>query len=87
MNIVMNLPEPNEVRADSLKVGDAFMDDDSVFVVISSNSYNLKVRTKRSDLLPRVLVHNLSAASLGWLKRGTMVVPVELEVLVTLKEN
>ncbi|KKK96307.1 hypothetical protein LCGC14_2664070 [marine sediment metagenome] len=87
MKITMNLPKPERVRADSPKVGDAFMDDDLVFVVISSNPYNLKVRTQRRDFLPRVLVHNLSAASLGWLKRGTMVVPVELEVLVTLKEN
>ena len=83
MNIVENLPKG--VRADSLRKGDAFMDDDSVFVVISSNPTNLKVRTRRTNILPRVLVDNLSSACLGWLQRGAMVVPVELELTVTLK--
>ena len=83
MKIVENLTK--RVRADSLRKGEAFMDGGSVFVVISSNPCNLKVRTRRKDILPQVLVDNLSYNSLGWLKRGTMVVPVELELTVTLK--
>lgn len=85
MRITMNVPELTMVRADSLSRGAAFMDDGSVFRVISSNPHNLKVRTTSTDVLPKVLVDNLRTASLGWLKRGTMVVPVELELLVTLK--
>ena len=83
MKITMNFSKPTEVRADSLKRGDAFVEDGSVYVIISSNPRHLKVRTTRSDLLPRVLVDNLSASSLGWLKRNAMVVPVNLELIVT----
>ncbi len=83
MNIVMNFSKPTEVRADSLCVGDAFVEDGSVFVILGSNPGHLKVRTTRRDFLPRVLVDNLSTATLGWLKRDEMVTPVELELIVT----
>ena len=83
MNIVMNLPEPKEVRADSLKEGEAFMEGGFVYVIISSNPCHLKVRTTRRGFLPAVLVDNLSTSSLGWLNRDAMVVAVELELIVT----
>ena len=83
MKITMDLPKQTEVRADSLCVGDAFVEDGSVFVIVNSNPGHLKVRTKRSNFLPKVLVDNLSTSSLGWLNRDTMVTPVELELFVT----
>ncbi len=85
MKITKNLPKLTKVRADSLRKGEAFMDVDSVYVVISSNPDNLKVRTRQKGFLPQVLVDNLSTSCLGWLRRDKMVVPVELELLVTLK--
>ncbi len=87
MNIVMNVPKPERVRADSLQVGDAFVSGGTLFVRVDSNSANLKVRTTRKGFLPAVLVSNLNFNSLGWLKRDRMVTPVELEVIVTLKEG
>jgi len=86
MRITMDLPKPTEVRADSLQTGDAFVNDGSVFVVILSNPDHLKVRTKQSDFLPKVLVDNLSTATLGRFNRDAMVVPVELELIVSVKE-
>ena len=88
MNIVIDLPKPKKVRADSLEIGDAFAEGDIVYVIISSNPDNLEVLTKGTKpyFLPRVLVDNLSTSSLGWLNRGTMVVPVELELIVSVKE-
>ena len=83
MNIVMNFSKPTEVRADSLKRDDAFVEDGSVYVIISSNPSHLKVRTTRGGFLPAVLVDNLSSSSLGWLKRDAMVTPVNLELFVT----
>ncbi len=90
MKITRNLPKIKRVRADSLSIGDAFVEKlgehASVFVVISSNPCYLKVRTTRSDFLPWVLVDNLSTATLGWLNRDTMVTPVNLELIVSVKE-
>ena len=93
MKITRNLPKTKRVRADSLSIGDAFVEKlgehASVYVLVSSNPHHFEVLTKRTKLsfFPKVFVDNLSTATLGWLKRGTMVVPVELELIVTLKEN
>ena len=86
MKITMNLPKPAEVRADSLRKGDAFVKNNTVFRLISSNPCHLKVRTVRKGLLPKVLVDNLSTATLGRFNRDAMVVPVNLELIVSVKE-
>ena len=87
MKITMNLPKPERVRADSLSDGDGFIaSGGTVFVKISSNPQNLSVKTRLKGFLPKVLVHNVNSACLGWIKNDTMVTPVNLELIVSVKE-
>ena len=83
MRITMDLPKPKKVRADSLKIGDSCVDGGTVFRIIDSNSSCLYVATRTGSYLPKVLVDNLSTATLGWLKKDLMVTPVNLELIVT----
>jgi len=77
-----------KVRADSLSKGNGLIDVvGHTYIVISSNPTNLIVKTKLTGILPKVLVCNLRTSTLGWFERGVMVVPVDLELLVTLKER
>lgn len=70
-----------KVRADSLKKGEACVDERGVlFLIIDSNPSNLTVKTRRTKVLPKVLVANLKSTRLGWLKRDLMVIPVELDI-------
>ena len=83
MKITKKLAD-RKVRADSLSRNDGLMDGTgSTYVVISSNPYNLTVKTKLTGILPKVLVCNLGTSSLGWFGRGAMVTPVNLELIVT----
>ncbi len=85
MKITRRRPKTTKIRADSLGEGDAFVADETVFVVISSNPDHLIVLTRKNNFLPKVLVANLSSGYLGWVKRDKKVLPVNLELNVTLK--
>lgn len=80
MNITVDIFS-RKVRADSLGKGEACVaKEGTLFLIIGSNSSNLTVRTRRTKVLPKVLVANLNTATLGFLKRDLMVIPVELDI-------
>ena len=72
----------NMVRADTLKVGDGFMDDEAVFLIIGRNPRHFDLTIRKNGLRPHIVVVNLTFDGLGHVRKDKMVTPVELKLNV-----